>query len=419
MKLRPFQKDLWDDPARFKCAVVHRRAGKTFCAVNWLLDPVVYTKYDDLLPGYRGFYVCPYAQQARDISWVYFTEFANQLSQEYGLKHKAFRGNLTITWEHGAQIQLLGTEYGADKLRGRLADRIVMDETAHIGPAAWTDVLRPMLSDREGEALAIGTPAGRLNHFYKFYKLGLEGDGDWSTHHIKASESGIIPQRELDQLRREMGDRAYEREYECSFDAGAAGSFFEEEMGELQRAGRVFAYQPDQAEVHTSWHFGPSSISVAWVQMDTENRPVFFKSQRWEHARIEDVAKELKRMPYRYGRHYCGGPHLKQQDHRLQIARDNGISLLLVPSLAMSDATQLVKAKVMRAAFGPGDGVEAMKTVHARYDDLTGTYTEKAVEDLAFELAMPVVHFYAGHNDRRSDWSKPIYYPSRGERNAA
>jgi hypothetical protein len=52
---------------------------------------------------------------------------------------------------------------------GQGLDFVVLDEYASMAPEAWTDVLRPSLSDRQGKALFIGTPRG-YNHFYELFE---------------------------------------------------------------------------------------------------------------------------------------------------------------------------------------------------------------------------------------------------------
>lgn len=48
-----------------------------------------------------------------------------------------------------------------DNARGHTAALIVMDEAGDVNPAAWNEVLQPMLIDTGGEAWLIGTPKGR------------------------------------------------------------------------------------------------------------------------------------------------------------------------------------------------------------------------------------------------------------------
>lgn len=52
-----------------------------------------------------------------------------------------------------------------DNARGHTADGIVIDEVQDVKPAAWYEVLQPMLVDTHGWAWFIGTPSGR-NWFF-------------------------------------------------------------------------------------------------------------------------------------------------------------------------------------------------------------------------------------------------------------
>ena len=53
-------------------------------------------------------------------------------------------------------------------MRGIYLDGGVLDEYAQMPSKAWSEVIRPALSDRQGWAVFIGTPKGR-NAFYELY----------------------------------------------------------------------------------------------------------------------------------------------------------------------------------------------------------------------------------------------------------
>lgn len=60
-----------------------------------------------------------------------------------------------------------------DNARGLTANGIVMDECGDISPAAWYEVLRPMLIDTGGWSWGIGTPKGR-NWFFIEHTAALD-----------------------------------------------------------------------------------------------------------------------------------------------------------------------------------------------------------------------------------------------------
>ena len=55
-----------------------------------------------------------------------------------------------------------------DNARGHTADLVIVDEVGMVKPAAWYEVLRPMLMDTGGSAFLGGTPNGR-NWFFPWW----------------------------------------------------------------------------------------------------------------------------------------------------------------------------------------------------------------------------------------------------------
>ena len=213
---------------RFACIVAHRRAGKTVASMLDLIDSALRcTK-----PNPRYAYVAPYYAQAKDVVWSYVKQYACQIP---GVQVN--EGELRVDFPHnGARLKLYGAD-NYDRMRGIYLDGVVLDEFADQPPQAWREVIRPALSDRSGWALFIGTPKGK-NAFYDVYRKAEAGD-DWLAMKLKASETGLIPETELDAMRRDMSANEYEREMECNFDAAIEGAYFAQYLTEAAKAGRI------------------------------------------------------------------------------------------------------------------------------------------------------------------------------------
>jgi hypothetical protein len=95
-------------------------------------------------------------------------------------------------------------------------DVIVLDEYAQMGPEVWEAVVRPMLSDRKGRALFIGTPAGH-NAFYDLYVAAGCKNG-WGRFHFPTHDGGYVSPEELEVIRCETDARVFRQEYEASFE---------------------------------------------------------------------------------------------------------------------------------------------------------------------------------------------------------
>src|SRR6185437_741966 len=113
---------------------------------------------------------------------------------------------LELELKNGSILQLHGTSH-ADSLRGTGLDAIVLDEYALMGPEVWEAVVRPMLSDRKGRALFIGTPAGH-NAFYDLY-VAAGSKNDWGRFHFPTYQGGYVLGEELEAIRCETDARLF------------------------------------------------------------------------------------------------------------------------------------------------------------------------------------------------------------------
>ncbi len=111
-----------------------------------------------------------------------------------------------------------------DSLRGEGLDLVVIDEAAFCPADVWTDALRPALSDRQGGALLISTPAG-YSWFYEAWQRGQEGRDDWHSWQYPTSDNPLIPADEIDAARESLPDRTFRQEYLAEFIPDGAGVF--------------------------------------------------------------------------------------------------------------------------------------------------------------------------------------------------
>ena len=152
IRLKPPQWKVFLCAKRFRVLVAGRRFGKTFLALTELIRAA-------WGPGRKAWYVAPTYRQAKRVAW----RALKQMTKPY-CASKPNETDLTIELIAGGSISLRGAD-NYDSLRGEGLDFVVVDEVADMRRDVWPEVLRPMLSDREGGALFIGTPRGR-NHFF-------------------------------------------------------------------------------------------------------------------------------------------------------------------------------------------------------------------------------------------------------------
>jgi len=215
VKLHDKQREVFDDPHRFRIVAAGRRFGKSRLAAWLLLIEALKSETKDV------FYVAPTFQQAKDIMWGVLKELGRDVIQS------AHENTSVLTLVNGRKIYLKGADR-PDTLRGVGLHFLVIDEYADIKPNVWEQILRPALADVQGKALFIGTPKGR-NHFYELYKYAEDGkDDDWKAFHFSSYDNPLIPESEIEAAKTSMSSFAFRQEFLASFQAASRDIFKEE-----------------------------------------------------------------------------------------------------------------------------------------------------------------------------------------------
>jgi hypothetical protein len=201
--LKPPQGSVFLCEKRFRVLVAGRRFGKTFLALVELCRAAS-------VPGSLVWYVGPSIRQSKRILW----KALKKMTEPYW-KGKPNETDLRIELVWGGTICVCGAD-NFDALRGDGLDFIVIDEFASIAPAAWTEVLRPALADKQGRALFIGTPHGR-NHFYDLYEKAQELP-DWARFQFTSFDGGNVKPEEIEQAAHEMDERTFRTEFYARFE---------------------------------------------------------------------------------------------------------------------------------------------------------------------------------------------------------
>lgn len=200
--------------ARYRAVVAGRRWGKTH------LSRVTLTKAAMQARDTLFWYIAPTRIMAKDIMWADL----KRVVHPRWMARPALETELAIDLISGSRIQLYGAE-DPDSLRGRKLGGVVMDEFADMSPAAWTEAVRPALSDLEGWALFPGTPKS-FNHFYEVFQLGQAHTGQWASWQFRTIDNPFINPDEVARARAELDPRTFRQEYEASFEALAGRVYY-------------------------------------------------------------------------------------------------------------------------------------------------------------------------------------------------
>ena len=205
--LSPAQWKVFADETRHRVVVAGRRFGKTHEAITELL-------VDASTPNSNGYYLAKTRRNAKKAPWKIFKQLVNW---EYVAKISEPEGFVRFT--NGSEIQFDGVEV-PDNLRGDGLTKVVLEEYASWknGKKVWDQVIRPMLGDRNGRALFIGTPAG-YNHFRDVYVKGMDPkEKEWSSAQYTTLEGGIVSEAEIEAAKADTNPRSFRQEWEASFE---------------------------------------------------------------------------------------------------------------------------------------------------------------------------------------------------------
>lgn len=215
MRLNPAQQTISDSEARFRVAVAGRRFGKTYLSINEMAKVARY-------PDKRVFYIAPTYRMCRQILWDLLKE---KLTEVNWIK-KCNETDLSITLKNGSKISLRGAD-NPDSLRGVSLDFAIFDEFAFIDEKAWTEVIRPTLSDRKGSAMFITTPNGTMNWAFDLYQRGLDPtEHAWESFQYTTLQGGNVSPEEIEQAKRDLDERTFRQEYEATFEEYANRIFY-------------------------------------------------------------------------------------------------------------------------------------------------------------------------------------------------
>lgn len=366
---------------RWACLVMHRRFGKTVGCINELLTRALATKKENA----RYAYVAPYYSQAKAIAWDYLKRYGEQVIV------KISEADLSVDLINGARIRLYGAD-NPDSLRGLYLDGVVLDEYADMRPSVWGAIIRPMLADRKGWAVFIGTPKGH-NAFYDIYALAKRLPDDWFSLICRSSDSGVLPEDELLDARKSMSDDQYEQEFECSFDAAILGAVYGKWMADVEKDNRITKglYDPS-LPVHTAWDLGFDDFTFIWFWQIVRNeiRLINCLSDNGQDMAYycDLLTKKKLEFKYKYGKHFV--PH--DAAHKLMAAGGRsmveqaygaGYKTIVIPATSQQNGINCARTAIKISWFDEDclDGIESLKQYQFQYDEDKKIFKNKPRHD--------------------------------------
>lgn len=378
---------------RWAVMVCHRRAGKTVACVHELVIRALYTKRKNAKYAYVG----PFRQQTKEVAWEYLKAATDGIRQ--GPPRES---ELRVKLPNGATITLYGAD-NPDNLRGLFFDGVILDEFADIRPSLLGEVILPTLADRKGWLAIIGTAKGR-GQFRDIYNRS-KVDEDWFGFMLKASQSGIIDDEELGQLKANMGEDSFRQEMECDFDAAIQGAYYAHLINQLEESGRIKVdpdlYDPEQ-KVYVAADIGRSDSTAFWFWQPRLDGYAIIDHYRAHGEDIEHYLKMLTGKEYEYEEiwlpwdsraktlatkrsvveqfyePHLAAPHLFPKGFKMPIK--------IAPKLDVNDGIAAVRYILPQCYFDLGntmDGVDSLRSYQRTFNEKTMAFSDKPLHNWA------------------------------------
>jgi len=199
--------------------------------------------------------------------------------------------------------------------------------------------------------LFIGTPKGR-NHFADFRDRAEETEG-WALLEFKASQTGVLNEKELNDARAEMGEDKYQQEFECNFNSAVEGAYYGQIINDLEAKGRITTVDRDDlCKSYVAWDLGMGDSTCLWVAqlVGKEVRLIDFVENHG--VGLDWYVNWLKENRYERFDQYL--PHdvevreMGTGKSRKEVLQEAGLEITVAPRLSVADGIQAVRRLLPR-----------------------------------------------------------------------
>ncbi len=200
--LHQAQRGVVEEAKRWNIVCCGRRWGKSVLGIDRLIQPALYGQPVAFFsPTYKML-----TEIWRDVRMRLAPIVASVSTQQRRLE--LLTGGVVEMWSLD----------NPDTIRGRKYALAVIDEAAMVKDLAttWQQVIRPTLTDMCGSAWMLSTPRGR-GFFWECFMRGQHQEHDWCSWQMPTSANPHIAPEEVEAMRLELPQRAYQQEILAQF----------------------------------------------------------------------------------------------------------------------------------------------------------------------------------------------------------
>ena len=199
-----------------------------------------------------------------------------------------------------------------------------MEEYSYIKPHVWEEIIYPMLTTTNGDALFIGTPNG-YDHLYDAYLKGQGNDPEWKSWQYTTLDGGFVPKEEIKKAKSMMDERAFKTEFLASFETTGNRAAYNFDRS-------IHVKKAEQISSNIFWSMDFNILgSVCLACEYTDGTIHFFDEIRLPNSNTQMMANEMKKVApyipvYPDATGSARSTTSNRSDH--QILRDNGFRVI-------------------------------------------------------------------------------------------
>ena len=257
-------------------------------------------------------------------------------------------------------------------------------------PRIFGEVLRPALADRKGWCIFIGTPKGE-NAFFDIWELA-SSNSKWFAMMLKASDSGLLSDEEIEDMRTTMSEDQAEQELECSFTAAIQGAVYAKWVDPEKCIEDAY---DESLVVHTAWDLGFDDSTAIWFWQLVGKEVRVIGCYENNNQDITHYIDYLKSKEWKYGEHYvphdaankllaAGGRSIVEQ------AWDQGVKMRVVPATSQQNQIEATRVILRNTWFDKEackEGLRALRQYQFQFDEDKLTFRSKPLHDWSSHYA--------------------------------
>lgn len=250
--------------ARFRIVRAGRQSGKTEVSIRFLVkEAMAQCAYIDAL------YICaaPTQDQARLIFW----DRVKALVPEWAIVGKPKDGRMEIRLRNGSMIRVVGLDK-PKRAEGRPLSGVVITEYAACKREAWTDSIRPALTQRNGWAIIESKPLG-FNHHMQLWNewASLRAKGEFDAFYWSAED--VNTDEEIASLKASMDPATYAQEILADPRTLIGRAYYQfDRRFNLPQSDNEVAYRPDRPLLFCFDFNESPGVAVVKQELDAPER---------------------------------------------------------------------------------------------------------------------------------------------------